>query len=120
MMPIHTLLSRLKELEEKATPDWNHKGRGVVSAGPLREFTRGSSQLQIACFMGNEFVEMDEKNANANLAVESRTALPSLLKLLEQAVELAEHVSTHVGCDAKLQATLFLEKANRIAGELEK
>ena len=122
---IHTLLSRLKELEEKATVKPWVGDEFEMTAPKASPLIPGNTVLVWA-----EDYHMREWDAD--LVKQVRNALPSLLKLVEQAVELAEWLegfqhmkkvdeyAHYITVDIPDSARAFLAEANRIAGELEK
>lgn len=140
--PIHTLLSRLKRLEERSTPGPYFVERIDHNDGEIAYEINDREQLVA-------FQEMNFKyplcaKFNAEFYAEAKNALPSLLKLLEQAVEMAEFYGdpetyfavgvlgdspcgefvedfdeTELGTKPGKRARAFLAEANRIAGELE-
>lgn len=106
--------AKLKELALASTQgDWNHWRHGVIKGGPVVKFANGSSQQQIAMTTGAEWMDLGEKERNADfIAAANPTAVLALLADLES-LELDLQI-------AETGRRLAVDKTMKLEGEVER
>ena len=72
-------VARLRELLERATPDWRRDRFGVIRAGEFKQYVNGACQSQIASFTSDDGGQ--QRDIDCDLAIAAINALPALLAL---------------------------------------
>ncbi|WP_040263754.1 hypothetical protein [Pseudomonas massiliensis] len=105
--------------EIKHTPGpWVLMRHGVIHGGPVREYTNGKGQSQIALATGADFMELGEQQKNAQLMAASPDLLADLalaaatLRRYEElhrakgTAESAEKAEVNANLAARFEATI--------------
>lgn len=110
MNPITKFLDEVEQRLGKATPGpWVDSKYGVITAGPMIEYTRGSSQSQIAMVMNAEWMLSGQRDENAQLIAHAPEYLKTLLAIVkEQSNALKSIASAHHEKHAEKQFWLEL------------